>query len=376
MVRPASAGSASGLRVRSALRRALRSERRAAWVRGAGAGGPRASRRTDHSCLFRPVEPVAITSPDPAIRALSTIAPREPELPRIIAEHFAPFLADFPRAVRPRGAAARPIPLGAEGGGREITALIPFATYAELQPMLALLAGTPEAARLSLTLVATRATASETLPMLGPAFEFYGLSGCLVLARDGEPRAGRLDAALAVARSPRVLAWLPSALPTRPGWAAALVAEADALPGQPLLSPRMTYEDGSIHFGGARPADATRAETGTACGWAGYPADRLAPGPARPVAAGVPDIALIDRAALLEAGGFSGSLFGDERAHLDLAGRLGRAGHGCFCSGAVTFWKLDDHREAAAETPLALLLGKLDAALLARRRPTSGGTPR
>jgi hypothetical protein len=293
------------------------------------------------------------------------IPPGEPELPRIIEEHFAPFLADFPRAPRPRGAAPRPIPLGTEARDREITALVPFATYAELQPMLALLAGTRDAARLSLALVAARGAASETLPLLGPAFDFYGLSGCLVLARDGEPRAARLDAALAVARSARVLAWQPSALPTRPGWAEALLAEAEALPRGALLSPRLIYEDGSIHFGGAGHSGAARGETG--CGWAGYRADRLAPGPARPIEAGVPDIALIDRAALIEAGGFSGSLFGDARMHLDLARRLARAGHGCFCSGAVTFWKLDDPGEAAAETPLAALLGKLDAALLARR---------
>ena len=322
----------------------------------------------DDSCLFRPIEAVALATPDPAIRALSSIPPREPELPRIIEEHFAPFLADFPRAGRPRGAQARPIPLGAEMDAREVTALVPFRTYAELQPMLALLAATPDAERLGLVLVASRATASETLPKLGPAFDFYGLAGALVIAKDGESRAGRLDAGLAAARSPRVLAWLPSALPTLPGWIDALLAEAAALPGPALVSPRMTYEDGSIHFGAGAGRDG-------ADGWAGYRADRLTKGAPRPVAAGVPDIALIDRRALAEAGGFSGSLFGDERAHVDLARRLAARGAGCFCSGAVTFWKLDD-LAPTAETPLAPLLARLDAALIARPGSRPGEAPR
>ena len=334
----------------------------------------------DDSCLFRPLEAVALAAPDPAIRALAAISPREPELPRIIAEHFAPFLADFPRAARPRGARARPIPLGADPEAREVTALVPFGSYAELQPMLALLAATPDAERLGLVLIASRAVAADTLPKLGPAFDFYGLAGALVIAKDGESRAGRFDTGLAAARSARVLAWLPSALPTAPGWARALITEADGLPGPALLSPRMTYEDGSIYFGAGAAPEGARDNNGRdngrdgGHGWAGYRADRLTPGPARPVAAGVPDIALIDRRALAEAGGFSGSLFGDESAHLDLARRLAGRGAGAYCSGAVTFWKLDD--PAPAETPLAPLLARLDAALVARARPLPGGFPR
>jgi hypothetical protein len=45
---------------------------------------------------------------------------------------------------------------------------------------------------------------------------------------------------------------MPDALPTKPGWLARLVEGASGLPASGLVSPALTYEDGSIYFGGER----------------------------------------------------------------------------------------------------------------------------
>ena len=54
-------------------------------------------------------------------------------------------------------------------------ALMPFRSFAQLQPILALLAGTPEAEALDLCLVASRDVASDMLTRLADAFGFFGL---------------------------------------------------------------------------------------------------------------------------------------------------------------------------------------------------------
>ncbi len=293
----------------------------------------------DDSCLFRPLTATPFESAERLPHLLGALSPRDPELGRVVEEHLAPFLA----SVRP-------------------AAIVPFRAYAELQPILGLLAGTPEAEALDLVLVTSRSVATETLPRLTEAFDFYGLSGGLVFASEHETTAGRLDLGVAATASPTILCLTPAALPKSAGWLAALMAEAESLPTAGLLSPAMTYEDGSIYFGGESADPLT---VHGACALSGYGANWLRRGPARPVAAGAPEVALIGRAALEAAGGFSGHLFSDAYTHVDLAARLRRAGHGSYCSGAVEFWMLDDSH-AAQPSPFARLMRQVDAALLDR----------
>jgi hypothetical protein len=311
----------------------------------------------DGACLFRPITAAPFDAAERLSQVLGALAAAEPELERIVEDHLGPFLAGARTgAVRARPAArSRPIPLGGGPAHRAVAAAIPFRGFAELQPLLALLAGAPEAEALDLALVAPRGRAEGALARLAPAFEFYGLRGSLTLAGDRDPLAAQLDLAAAQGGAAQILCWSPAALPKAPGWLTALRAEAAALPVPGLLSPALTYEDGSIYFGG----------DGAGGPLTGYGADRLRRGPARRSAAGAAQIALLDRAALDVAGGFAGPLFGDAFAHIDLAERLDRAGHGCWCSGAVEFWLLDDL--PAEPAPLGRLIRRIDAALLARR---------
>jgi hypothetical protein len=317
----------------------------------------------DGSCLFRPVVPTPFKSGERLPQVLAGLGAAEPERTRIIDEHLAPFLASVP-PMSPRarrGAGVRPVALGGAGGGvRDTVAVIPFAGLAQLQPMLALLAGTPEARALELALVTTRAVAADSLERLGDAFDFYGLAGYLALAPDGASLMTRLDIGAAASKPERVLCWLPAALPKAPGWLDALIVEAAALPARGLLSPALTYEDGSIAFGGE-----ARADEALGCALRGYGAGWLKRGPARPTPAGAEEVALVDRATLAAVGGFAGRLFGDAFAHVDLARRLAAAGFATWCSGRVEFWALDD--PAPEETgPLARALRQIDAALLSR----------
>ncbi|MFO1210400.1 MAG: hypothetical protein U1E40_14455 [Amaricoccus sp.] len=303
----------------------------------------------DGSCLFRPLALTPFATAERLPQLLRNLSPAEPELARIIESHLAPFLSSVRPAasLRRRGAAARALPLGDGPGRKPVTALMPFRTLAELQPVLAFLAGTPDAETLDLLLVTPRDKVAEILEKLGEAFAFYGLTGGLAVASGAESHPAQLDLAAEASTSPHLLAWSPSALPKSQGWLARLLDEQAHHPG--LLSPALTYEDGSIYFGGAT----------------GQPGDWLERGAARPMPAGAAEIALIDRAALARAGGFSGHLFGDAHAHADLAARLRGHGLATWCSGAVEFWMLDD--PAPDPTPLERMLRQVDAALLARR---------
>lgn len=324
----------------------------------------------DESCLFRPLIATPFESAERLPQILGALSPRDPELGRVVEEHLAPFLASVRPAARgPRRAGAtRPIALGAADARRAVAAIVPFRAYAELQPILGLLAGTPEAKALDLVLVTSRSVATETLGRLTEAFDFYGLSGGLVFASEHETTAGRLDLGVAATVSPTILCLTPAALPKSTGWLAALMAEAEGLPTGGLLSPAMTYEDGSIYFGGESADPLT---VHGACARSGYGASWLRRGPARAVAAGAPEVALIGRAALEAAGGFSGHLFSDAYTHVDLAARLRRAGHASYCSGAVEFWMLDDSN-TAQPSPFARLMRQVDAALLDRRPLATG----
>ncbi|MBP7241937.1 hypothetical protein [Amaricoccus sp.] len=316
----------------------------------------------DGTCLFRPVTAAQAAGPERLPQVLAALAAAGPEVERIVEEHVAPFLAGVPpRAPRRRASRDRAIPLGGGPAGRATTALVPFASLAELQPVMALLSGAPEATALDLTLVAPRAAAADALPALKAAFDLYGLTGALTLAADGAGRAARLDLGLAASDAPQILVWTPAALPQGPGWLAALEAEAAGLPGPAALSPALVYEDGSVFFGAGREHDPAGG-----CSLAGFSAARLARGGPRRAACGAAEIMLAPRAAIETAGGFEGRLFGDDFAHVDLGERLASAGVTSWCSGAVTFWLIEAPLDAA-EAHETRLIRRIDAALLARR---------
>ncbi len=323
----------------------------------------------DGSCLFRPIDVMPCQGDGVLPAVLSGLSPDEPELPVIVETHLAPFLAGLARRVEPLRKIGRPSPLGPGNAGRDVCAIIPISGIAELQPMFGVLADTADARGMDITLVAGRTVAAEHRQALDDAFRFYGLTGDLVIVPDHTTVAARLDAGVAASTSARVLVWQTSALPRGPGWLARLTIEADRLQGG-LVSPVLLYEDGSICFGGARPETGTH---GATCLHAGLGAHALGSDAARPVSAGAAEIALVDRAALDAAGGFSGHLFGDTYTHLDLARRLRRAGSQAWCAASITFWMLEDPRPEDL-TPFTRMTRAVDAALIARRDKEGAGT--
>ncbi len=322
----------------------------------------------DETCLFQPLNVTPFTA-ERLPQLLSAISATGPELERIVEDQLSPFLASVrPRARAPRRGMPRPMPLGVrEAEPREVAAIMPFERFASLQPVLGLLAGTPDAERMDLTLVAPR-SAAEGLERLDEALRFYGLRGSLIIASEQETLAGRLDLGVAATSGERLLCWHPQALPRGPGWLATLIAEADALPVPGLISPALVYEDGSICFGGA---EASTSAGG--CAHAGYGEVWLGRGAPRPVASAAAAVALVPRELLARAGGFAGQLFGDAYAHVDLAERLRATGGASHCSGAVSFWMLDDPAEAGSA--MNKLMSRIDAALLARRGRHFPGVP-
>ncbi len=237
---------------------------------------------------------------------------------------------------------------------------MPVRALAELQPVFGLLAGSPEAERIELTVVASRSLATEIRSRLRDAFDFYGLMGGLVVVGDKETPLGRLEAGAAASEAERLLVWTPAALPRSPGWLAALIAEADGLGDFGLLSPCLIHEDGAIAFAGERsePPD-----VGGFCALAGFGAHAIPLGRPQPVSAGAPEIALIARPALKASGGFARRCFSEAYAQADLAARLRDAGFSVNCSGAVSFWSLDEPK-VARPSPFVRLMQRVDAVLL------------
>jgi hypothetical protein len=330
----------------------------------------------DDTCLFLPLRGPQPGSLASLSRVLAAISPTNPDLGRIIEDHVARFLCAMgptPQG-RARSWGARLIALGEIGsaqrfprGVTRVSAIMPFRSMAELQPVLGILAGSEEAEVLEIIITARRHTASEHLRALQDAFDFYGLVGGLVIAPDKATPGEALDAGASVASAPIILRWDPSVLPKAPAWLAGLLAEYDALPHPGLLSPALTYEDESIYFGGDR-MDET--DAGSACALTGYSAHWLPRGRPERVSVGAAEIALIDRDLLERAGGFSRSLLSDAYAHVDLAASLRRLGSGAWCAGAVEFWMLEEGG-SDDETPLAGMLKKVDAVLLRQRSQAS-----
>lgn len=313
----------------------------------------------DHRCLFRPLQATIPCSPDGLRQVLTGLSPFEPALARIIDDHLVPILSCID-PVSPAGrhsGFSQPVPLGRMREPACVAALVPFKTLEELQPMFALLAGTPEAQALDLTLIAPRRVVEEALDPLQQAFRFYGLAGQVLPAPDPEFRTLWLEGALHATAAENILLWWPQALPKAPGWLDALLSELADQGRAGMISPVLTYEDGSIRFG--PPAQGRASALGYARGW-------LRPAGTVQVPTSAAEIALLSRAQIKAAGGFVGTLLSDAFAHVDLSMRVAASGGGVWCSGQVEFWSLDDP-SAQDQAPTERILQRVDARLLARR---------
>lgn len=316
----------------------------------------------DGTCLFRPLAITQLDGRDLLPQILSAAPLHDPAIDRIVEEALAPFLADLPAVPRKSRGVQRPIGLSAQAG--EITAVIPLTRLDHLQPMMALLSGTPEADRLDLAIVMARGQAGGAAARLRDLFAFYRIRGRLLLVADQTDLCTRIEAGLALATGPRVLIWSPSALPATSGWLDLLDSELAGLGTPGLISPTLVYEDGSIYHGGDGASDGNAALLG-------YPRDWMIRGAPRPMPAGAAQIALIDREAMAEAGGFSGHLYSDTMVHRHLARRLHERGFGTWSSRSVDFWMLED--PPGAGDAMARLLETVDSALLAKIALPLGG---
>ncbi|WP_295044887.1 hypothetical protein [uncultured Paracoccus sp.] len=317
----------------------------------------------DGTCLFRPLAITPVDGREGLPKILSAMPLHDPAIDLIVENSLAPFLAQLPAAPRKSRAAQHPIPLSPEAG--EITAVIPLTRFEHLQPIMALLSGTPEARRLDLVIVMARAQAGGMAIRLRDLFAFYHLRGRLLLVPDQADPCARIEAGLTLAGGSRVLIWHPSVLPAGPGWLDRLDAELTALDVPGLISPTLVYEDGSIFYGGEGDSDGGDAPM------LGYPRGWLVRGAPQPMKAGAAQLALIDRDALSGAGGLAGHLYSGAMLHRDLARRLHDGGFGTWASRGVDFWMLDDL--PAAPDAMTRLLETIDSALLAKTVATDCG---
>lgn len=317
----------------------------------------------DRNCLFRPLEIKRLEGRDLLPQILSSVPMQDPALDVIIDDTLAPFLAALPARQRQPRTVQRPIALSDAPG--EVTAVVPLTHLDHLQPMMALLSGTAEADRLDLMIVMARGRAGDAAGRLRTLFDFYGIRGRLLLVPDQTDLCGRIEAGLELASGTRVLLWSPAALPATPGWLGLLEAELAGCETPGLISPTLVYEDGSIFFGGDSAAEDDNVPM------LGYPLGWMSRGAPRPVRAAAAQLALIDRDAMVRAGGFSGHLYSDAMVHRDLARRMHESGFGTWASGKVDFWMLEDLPSTGDAT--ARLLERVDSSLVGNMAATATG---
>lgn len=313
----------------------------------------------DEGCLFLPC---AVNPCDGAAHSVvEVLKPDDPGLRNLIADHAAPFLATVPE--RPLNLSRMTVqPLAGGPAGRETAAVMPFVDMAHLQPVMASLADTPDADGLDLVLIADREGAAALSEDLDNQLRFFGLRGTLVLVPGHETLGRRLDAGVRVAGANEVLVWQSAVLPKGPGWLAELRAASERLGAGAVVSPLLSYEDGSVYFGGGSSG---HAPTGAACALVGFERRRLDDiGPR--VAQALPgEIMLVKRELLAASGGFQGGLFGARFVGQDLSQRLRRVGAEAWCIPAAEFWMLD--ATPARGSGVHDMVDRIDAALIAQR---------
>ena len=312
----------------------------------------------DKTCLFRPLSVTRLDGRALLPRILAAVPLHDPMLDRIIDDTLVPFLARLPAPPPKPRALPRAISLSPQAG--DVTAVVPLDRFAHLQPMMALLSATPEAERLDLAIVMPRGAAGDAAARLPDLFAFYGLRGRLLLVADQAGLSTRIEAGLSLATGPQVLLWSPSVLPATPGWLHLLETELAGCDAPGLISPTLVYEDGSVFHGGDNGAEGPML---------GYPREWLIRGAPRPMPSGAAQVALIDRQALAQAGGFAGRLYSDAMAHRDLARRLHGHGFGTWASRSVDFWMLED--QGGATDARMRILERVDSALTGKTGTTA-----
>lgn len=323
----------------------------------------------DQSCLFLPCDLTPCAGHGAAHPVIASLASHDPALSSLISQHAAPFLETVPvRRRRPAQVAVQA--LGGGMAGKDVCAVMPVSDIAHLQPVMSSLAGTPEARALDIVLVLGRDGAVGLAEDLDHSFRFYGLTGALMLVPDHETLAARLDAGVAATDADKILVWQPAVLPKAPGWLDHLEAASKDSGDGAIVSPLLVYEDGSIYFGGSAVGSGPE---GTACAFLGFERHRIASGDPRPASAIPAEIALIDRAALLDVGGFAGRLWGDKYIGQDLSLRLAERGARPWCVPQVEFWMLD--ATSAEQRDIQNMTDRIDEALIARRKSTKDGEP-
>jgi|GEM_PF-4575423 len=316
----------------------------------------------EESCLFLPCAITPCDSDGGVHPVLETLQPDDPALKALIANHAAPFLATVPeRALNLSRMTVQTLADGPAGG--ETAAVMPLANMSHLLPVMASLADTREAAGLDLVLVANREGAATLCEELDHQFRFFGLRGTLVLVPGHETLGRRLDAGARVARAPEILVWQPAVLPKAPGWLAALRNASAILGDDAVVAPLLSYEDGSVYFGGGRSG---AAPTGAPCPLVGFERHRLDNTGPRAAQALPAEILLVKSKLLSAAGGLRGGLFGERFVGQDLSQRLKRVGAEAWCIPEAEFWMLDAS-PPGGNSGARSMIDRLDAALISQR---------
>ncbi|WP_187428009.1 hypothetical protein ROLI_001170 [Roseobacter fucihabitans] len=314
----------------------------------------------DGQCLFLPITPRKCRDLGAAHAVLNAVPRHDPALNSILARHVAPFLVGL--TAKASESRSQMIPMGEpyEPGQRDVAALMSMSKPEDLKPVFASLSNTAEAHQIELIVIIDDTLDPQVVSTLQDQFLFHGLTGGVVSCAKHMSQAARLDVAVGVTKAEHILLWGPQALPQTTGWLDLLRQEAACLPAPGLVSPLLSYEDGSIHFGGQRMAGRPAQAISQLAGFNRTNRDTLHK---VEVSAGAHELALIDRDLLIEVGGIAGRLLGDKYTHHGLGARLRQHNAAAWCTPQVEFWMLPD-QATPQQSGASSFIDNVDAAII------------
>lgn len=319
----------------------------------------------DGQCLFQPITARQCRDVGAAHAVLNTVPRHDPAVKTILTRHVAPFLVGLCAKVAESQHQLIPVGEDIDEGEKPVAALMTMSRPEDLKPVFASLSNTPEAKDIHLVIIIDDTVDPQVVTDLDNQFRFYGLSGGVVSCPSKMSKAARLDLALGMTNAPHILLWGPQALPQTRGWLDLLRSEAAALPTPGLVSPMLSYEDGSIHFGGERMKGCPAQAISQLAGFNRINRDDVKN---VEVSAGAGELALIDRDLLVAVGGIAGRLLGDKYTHHGLGARLRRNNAAAWCIPRVEFWMLPD-QNTPDRIASSSFIDDVDAAIIAHLSP-------
>jgi hypothetical protein len=168
-----------------------------------------------------------------------------------MSDHVFPIVSKIQRRLRGQAKVESSVQLGTPPKSPEVSIVVPLEQQiGSLEVQLSQLADDPELADADLIYVLDSPDAVDALDRAADVFPIYRLPFRIALPGQAVDFAGAANAGAEIARARLLLLMEPDVVPAGPGWLGEMRSFYDATPAIGALSPKLLYEDDSIHHAG------------------------------------------------------------------------------------------------------------------------------